>query len=246
MIRLPKHPIAMRTVFRDCFLVNFAVRPEALRPVVPPPLDFDTHDGEGYLSIVIADMVRMRPAIVPPMCGVSYIQVVYRVVVRHGSERGVYFIRSDANHRLMALLGDWFTFFCFHHAHARMDRNAGGIDFELRGTGDSKGDIRSRFITRDPSDALPVSSRFAGLSEARAFLVELFVAFGVPRPGVVRTVRIKRGDWNVRVVSDSLADYRFMGPTGPFGPGGARLDSVFHVTGVPYFWFRLGKNPRDV
>jgi uncharacterized protein YqjF (DUF2071 family) len=229
----------MRTIFRDCFLVNFAIRPEALRPLVPPPLQPDIHGGNGYLSIVIADMERMRPAFLPPLCGVSYIQVVYRVVVRYGPERGVYFIRSDANNRVMALLGDWFTFFRFHHAPARLERQSDAIDFELRGTEGGAADIRSRFV--DPGDALPPSSAFAGLDHARTFLVELFVAFGVLGGGDVRAVRIERGRWNVRVVRDTIAEYRFMGPAGPFGPGATRLDSVFHVTDVPYHWFRLGR-----
>jgi uncharacterized protein YqjF (DUF2071 family) len=231
----------MRTVFRDCFLVNFALDPAVLRRVIPPPLELDLHQGEAYLSVVIADMVRMRPAFLPPVFGLSYIQVVYRAVVRHRGERGVYFVRSDANHRLMARLGDWFTFFRFHYAPARLQRAGDHTEFALEGTQDGAADIRSRFLVGEGSNALPPASRFAQLPEARAFLVELFVAFGITSAGTVRPVRIKRGTWNVRVVPDAIGDYRLLGKAGPFGPDGGRLDSAFHVTDVPYHWYRLGR-----
>ena len=52
----------MRTTFRGCFLVNFAVDPAAMRARLPAHLEPELHEGRAYLSIVIADMARMRPA----------------------------------------------------------------------------------------------------------------------------------------------------------------------------------------
>jgi len=103
------HPVPMRTVFRHCFLVNFAVRPDVLASRLPDHVRPDAHDGWSYLSIVIAEMERMRPAFLPRALGNS--QVVYRAVVVCGRERGAYFVRSDADDALMVLAGNALTLF---------------------------------------------------------------------------------------------------------------------------------------
>lgn len=106
----------MRTVFRNCFLVNFAVEPNALAAQLPGHLRPDVHHDRAFVSVVIAKMERMRPAFLPAALGVTYIQVVYRAIVLCGSERGVCFLRSDADHPLMVLGGNALTFFQFHRA----------------------------------------------------------------------------------------------------------------------------------
>src|SRR6266571_7868136 len=116
----PKHPFPMRTVFGTCFLVNFGVRSDVMRALLPHPIVPDLYGNEAYLSIVISDLRCMRPAFLPKALGVTYHQVVYRVVVRCLGERGVFFLRSDADNRLMCLAGNWFTFFHFHHARIAM------------------------------------------------------------------------------------------------------------------------------
>jgi uncharacterized protein YqjF (DUF2071 family) len=64
------HPVPMRTVFRHCFLVNFALRPDVLVSRLPDHVRPGVHDGWSYLSIVIAEMERMRPAFLPHALGI--------------------------------------------------------------------------------------------------------------------------------------------------------------------------------
>jgi hypothetical protein len=128
---LPVHPVAMKTTFRHCFLVNFAVEPGAMRAQLPAHLEPDLHAGRAYLSVVIADMVRMRPVFLPAALGVTYTQVVYRAVVRCGLERGVTFLRSDADNRFMVAAGNALTFFRFHHASATWSVSDDRVQFSL-------------------------------------------------------------------------------------------------------------------
>jgi len=67
----------MRKVFRRCFLVNFAVDLETMRREIPAPIKPDVHNGEAYVSVVIAEMEKMRSAILPRAFGVTYTQVVF-------------------------------------------------------------------------------------------------------------------------------------------------------------------------
>lgn len=240
----PKHPIRMRTVFRDCVLVNFAVDPAVMRGLLPAPIEPALHAGAAYLSIVIARLDRMRPAFVPRRLGVTYDQVVYRVVVRHRGAPGVFFLRSDANHRLMCLAGDALTFFRFHRAD--IDYRADGriLHVDVRAPPGHHADIRASYDLGAAGDALPPSSQFGSLAEAQGFLVELFTAFGHdPVTGAVSSVGIERGHWDVRVVDDRRADYQFMADPARFPAGSARLDSIFYVEQLPYLWHTLDRRP---
>ena len=108
---LPIHPVPMRTTFARCLLVNFAVDPPALASKLPSHLVPDVHAGCAFVSIVIAHMKDMRPAWTPRALGITYNQVVYRAVVKCGAERGVTFLRSDADSSLMVAAGNALTFF---------------------------------------------------------------------------------------------------------------------------------------
>lgn len=233
------HPLPMRTVFRHCFLVNFAVRPDVLASRLPDHLRPDVHDGWSYLSIVIAEMERMRPAFLPRALGITYSQVVYRAVVVCGRERGAYFVRSDADNALMALAGNALTFFRFHRADATWSFSAGTTRFSLRPRGGEAAGIDAEYVLADAKDQMPATSRFATLDRAQCFLTELYVAFGTKRrDGRVDAVRIQRNDWRSRVVRDRVASYEAMKSGVVFGPGEAELDSIFYVERLNYRWHR--------
>ena len=108
----PKHPFGMKTTFRNCLLVNFSMDPEVLARNLPRGIRPDIHNGKAFLSVVVADLEAMRPSFVPRVFGSSYTQVVYRAIVRSpAGERGVFFIRSDADSFLMSLAGNLFSNF---------------------------------------------------------------------------------------------------------------------------------------
>ena len=122
---LPKHPLPMKTTFRHCFLVNFAMDAKTLRRVLPKGLEPDVHDasGKAFVSVVLADLEAMRPGFIPRALGSDFTQVVYRAIVRAPTgERGVYFLRSDADDSLsgiaMAAAGNLLSNFRFHLGRA--------------------------------------------------------------------------------------------------------------------------------
>ena len=229
----------MRTLFRRCYLINFAIDPTAMRRRLPTHLEPDIHDGRAYLSIVIAYMERMRPAFLPKMMGTTYTQVVYRAVVRCGSERGVTFLRSDADNRLMVAAGNAFTFFRFHLAKASWTITDSKIAFELQPSSPAPAAISAEYSMGSGEATLPSTSRFANLSEAQAFLTELYAAFGGSRANGVEVVRIKRSPWTSAAVVDNVANYEAMSSGELFAQDEAEIDSVFYVENLEYYWRRL-------
>lgn len=242
-MRIPKHPVPMRTMFRRCLLANFAVDPDALRSVLPRHVEPDVYAGEAYLSVVVGEMERMRPAFLPRALGITYNQIVYRAVVRCGEERGVHFLRSDADNPLMCVLGNAFSFFHFHRSAIRFREHDGQLDLDVLTNSAVLGDIRASYTVGEASHVLPSTSAFPDMETAKKWLVELFAAFSyTPGRPHIDVVRIERGEWNVRVVDDRRGEYPFLQAGTPFGPS-ARLDSVFLVGDVPYLWHPLEHVP---
>jgi uncharacterized protein len=242
-VRLPKHPFPVRTVFRRCFLANFGVDAGAMRRVLPHHIDPDLHEGEAYLSVVVGQMERMRPTPVPRPLGITYNQIVYRAVVRCGAERGVHFLRSDADSPIMCALGNAMSFFRFHRSAITFSDRDGHLDLDVTTKSAEPGGIRASYDLDAARHQLPATSAFTDLGTAQQWLVELFTAFDHTAGSQhIDAVRIDRGEWEIKVVDDHRAEYDFL-TAGPFGPGNTRLDSVFLVGDVPYRWHRLERLP---
>jgi hypothetical protein len=86
--------------------------------------------------VVIADLEAMRPSFLPRPLGFDFTQVVYRAIVTSPTgERGVHFLRSDADSALMAAAGSLLSNFHFHLADvvwAGRDRLASTANATLR------------------------------------------------------------------------------------------------------------------
>lgn len=222
--------------------MNFAVDPAELDTVLPSHVEPDTFNGEAYLSVVVSQMDKMRPVGVPRTLGITYNQIVYRAVVRCGDERGVHFLRSDADSRVMAAFGNLMSFFRFHRSDITFAPRGGLLDLDVETTTPAGAGIHATYTVGSPTTALPATSAFDSLAHARVWLVELFAAFDYTAGnGWIDVVRIKRGHWDVQVIVDERATYDFMSAGAPFTK--ARLDSVFLVDDVPYHWYRLEKRP---
>ncbi|MCH2181874.1 MAG: DUF2071 domain-containing protein [Mariniblastus sp.] len=236
----PTHPVPMETLFRRCILANFEMKPEVLAARLPDYLEPDIHQGRSFVSVVIADMERMRPAFLPKIMGVTYNQIVYRAVVRCGDRRGVTFLRSDSDSRFMAAAGNLLTFFRFHRAKISWEKNQETLDFVLKPLFDKGSGIRLSLELDSLSSQMPADSGFSDLAEAQDFLTELYSAFGGRRrDGRIETVNIRRSAWQGKVVKDRIHQFEAMDGGSLFGSGETRLNSVFLVENLYYHWYRL-------
>jgi hypothetical protein len=184
-------------------------------------------------------MDGMQPALLPKAAGIDYLQVVYRVVVRYNGERGVYFLRSDADNPLICLAGEWLTYFRFHRAATSFSLKDGVARFDLS-TRQGAGGIHAAFDLRNASEEMPASSKFSTLGQAKEFLVELYTAFGYKElTQQIKKVRIERSAWGIVLARDMGSTFDFVASE-PLRDA-TRLDSVFYVKELSYHWHRLGR-----
>src|SRR5947207_10287498 len=119
-----KLPILAGVIDRR-ILVNFRVRADALRPLVPLPLQIETIDGFGMAGICLIRLRKLRPRGWPAVLGVRSENAAHRIAVEWNDpvsdsrRRGVYIPRRDSS-SLMNVLAGGRAFPGVHH-HARFD-----------------------------------------------------------------------------------------------------------------------------
>jgi uncharacterized protein YqjF (DUF2071 family) len=88
--------------WNNLFLTTYAVPPEFLEPRLPPGLVLDTRQGSAFVSLVAFEFLDTR------VWGISwpgfrnFAELNLRFYVRHGSQRGVVFVREFVPQRLVA------------------------------------------------------------------------------------------------------------------------------------------------
>jgi uncharacterized protein YqjF (DUF2071 family) len=88
----------------NLFLATYAVPPSLLVKHLPPGLDLDTQGGQAFVSLVAFDFQGTRVLGVPWPGYRDFPELNLRFYVRHGTDRGVVFIREFVRQRLVAWL----------------------------------------------------------------------------------------------------------------------------------------------
>jgi uncharacterized protein YqjF (DUF2071 family) len=106
--------ISMR--WHDLLFMHWPLKPQVLRPLIPPELQFDTFDGQAWIGIVPFHMnIRQRYA--PPLpCLSSFAELNVRTYVSHHGRRGVWFLSLDAANPLAVKMAQWWFHLPYHHA----------------------------------------------------------------------------------------------------------------------------------
>src|SRR3954447_19559316 len=88
--------------WRNLFLATYAVPPALLEKRLPPGLALDLRDGHAFVSLVAFEFLDTRVLGVGWRGSRDFAELTLRFYARHGSERGVVFIREFVPQRLIA------------------------------------------------------------------------------------------------------------------------------------------------
>jgi len=234
----------VQTHWLDAVSLNYAVDVDAVRTLLPRPLEPEIHEGTAWVQLLVSRLREMRPQGLPPLFGVNFHQASYRVAVSYKSlsgrvRRGGYFIRSETDHGVMRALGNRLLEFRFHDfglAKMGLTRRGERLTLSIAPTvGAPHGEVDVDFDTR-PGQAAPRGSVWRSIEQVREPLVECFDAFGVDPSGWVYVLTIDREPWRERWAVPTVRRAAYF-ESGPLGHGAARLASALHVP-VPcaYRW----------
>ena len=129
-IRRPTGNPAMRQRWLELLFLHWSVPVDALRPLIPPRLEIDTHEGRAYVGLVPFTMTGVRPVWSPALPGVSsFHEVNVRTYVHlEGRDPGVWFLSLDASSRVAVLVARSTYHLPYHFARMSLTRGpAGGV-----------------------------------------------------------------------------------------------------------------------
>lgn len=129
----PRRPWAMRQTWCDLLFAHWPVDVADVAPLVPAPLELDTHAGQAWIGVVPFAMRGVRWRYMPPIpTAHAFLELNVRTYVTYRGLPGIYFLSLDAESRL-AIAGARRLFgLPYWHAQMSLDRQGGAFDFASR------------------------------------------------------------------------------------------------------------------
>ena len=94
---LPARAWLMGQTWYSLLFAHWAVRPEALRPLIPQPLELDLREGQAWLGVTPFVVGGLRLRGTPPLPWLSrFPELNVRTYVDYGAYPGIYFFSLDA------------------------------------------------------------------------------------------------------------------------------------------------------
>src|SRR5437016_5668457 len=189
----------------EAVFLHFRVSPNRLQPLIP--LELDLFEGDAFVSLVAFTQRRLRPSfggkvaawLSGPLASHEFFNV--RTYVRHGDDRGIFFLAEWIPNRVAVLIGPQ-TY--------GLPYRLGRLEYHNEPWRKEKfGQIKSgasRFAYR----ATPATTEADALDQ---FLLERYTAF-THRDGVTRRFDVDHARWPQERVQAELSDVSLLRATG--------------------------------
>jgi uncharacterized protein YqjF (DUF2071 family) len=232
---LRPNPFTVRGHLRRCWLFVYRSPEEAVRSLLPRPLQPVTAGGFGFWNVVVCELTQMRPTPLPAAMGLAYQHVAYRVYVRaHTADgsvvEGLHFCRSDCDRHIVTVLGNCLSDFHFHAGRIAITENGETVHGRIDVPG---GNAEFRMHDRTPA-SLTRGSPFPNLDQAATFLKYKPFGLSVTPDGGLNVVRVIRDEeaWRSRLMTVEKARWEF------FDGLPMDFEICFSVEPIDYQWCR--------
>lgn len=184
----------MRQHWGKLLFMHWAMPPACLRPLVPPQLTIDTHDGAAWVGVVPFTMWGVRAACAPPLPGLSAMhELNVRTYVHYRGVPGVWFMSMDASNAFAVWGARKFFFLPYYTAEMSLAvRERQTIEYASRRThaGAPHAEFQAAYTYGEAmSHAEPESLDF--------FLTERYCLYA-ERAGEIYRGRIHHQKWPLR------------------------------------------------
>lgn len=140
--------ITLRMTWLDLAFLHWPVPVEALRPLVPAPLEIETFDGNAWVAVAPFEMRDVRASGMPPVpSATDFAELNVRTYVRLGDRTGVWFFSLDAASWLAVAGARATTGLPYYHARMSVTREDASISYESERThpGARPAELRVRY-----------------------------------------------------------------------------------------------------
>lgn len=239
---LHRHPFPVQAFFRRSLVLTFAYPEALLRSLLPPCLQVDAYEGNGFLAIALVQTEDLRPAGCPVWMGRDFFLSGYRIFSRFrrrdGKElRGLRILRSYADRRSMVWAGNLFTRYQYRRCRVVSRHEAQTLQYTITTPG-AEADLSVSARIDQAATTPPDGSPFPDLKVARRFAGPLPYTFGYEAD--TRTMVIVQGvreHWMPMPVRVDALRCTFL-ERPPFAEAPLRLANAFFIERIPYRWKR--------
>jgi uncharacterized protein YqjF (DUF2071 family) len=160
--------------WRDLLFVHWEVSRDALRALVPKSLELDLWEGRAFVGVVPFVMQAVRPAFLPRVMALDFLETNVRTYVRYRDRPGVYFFSLEASSFVAVKAARWGWGLPYFHASMSIQHDGDYIEYESERR--DRGGARHRARYR-PGQLLGASA--PGTLEY--FLLERYLLFSTKR-----------------------------------------------------------------
>jgi uncharacterized protein YqjF (DUF2071 family) len=189
----------MRQSWLDLLFAHWPVPAAALRPLVPPSLSIQEHDGTSWVGVVPFRMEGVMTRGLPDVAGISaFAELNLRLYVERDGKPGVWFISLDAANSLAV----WAARRLFHLPYFR-------ADMSVR---EEAGRIRYDSVRRSPAARIAFRGTYGPTSEViepsslERFLTERYCLYARAPSGALLRAEIHHAPWPLQRASAEIEE----------------------------------------
>lgn len=225
---------------QECVLLSYRTPAASVRPLLPRGLELLTRGQWAFWNVMACRIDGMRPVGLPSWLAVRYRHVAYRLYAQARltsgeAQRGLFFVHSDVDHRVLAVAGNRVSDFRMHAATINLRVTAADVslDVESRVAG---AHLRAR---RAKAETLAAGSPFADVAGATAFLEYAPIGLATDATGrILKLAEVSRDEslWREEPLDVIEARWSFLES---LSQRDLHLERATRVTPIDYRW-RLG------
>jgi uncharacterized protein len=207
---LSTRPWLMGQSWYSLLFAHWAVRPEALRPLIPGPLELDLREGEAWLGVTPFEVAGLRVRGTPPLPWLSrFPELNVRTYVNYGGRPGIFFFSLDAA-RLAAVAGARRAYLLpYFHAEMSVRHEGETVQYESRRI-DSSGSLAElRAHYRPTGPRLPVED-----GSLERWLAERYCLYVVDERGRALRADIHHPPWPLQPAEATIEPNTMARPLG--------------------------------
>lgn len=230
----------VRGVIQRRVLVNYRVRPEVLRGLLPPPFEPKTVAGWGMAGICLIRLAELRPRGIPARFGLSSENAAHRIAVVWGQagarQEGVFVRRRDTSAWWNVAAGGQLFPGVHHRADFKVEETSEGLRLAL----ESRDGVTRVAVAGTTASKLPATSVFGSVAEASRFF-ELGSRGYSPgnRKGRFDGLELRTDRWNVVPFAVNELRSSFFDSKELFPEASMEFDCALLMRDIPHEWHAL-------
>ncbi len=226
-------------------LVNFHVRPDDVRSLLPAFFRPKLVDGWAMAGICLIRLKYMRPQGFPAICSLTSENAAHRIAVEWDEagaiREGVYIPRRDTSSTIQAFVGGRVFPGVHHWAEFRVDEQNGTIRLEMN----SRDGTAVVKVHARPASRLPANSVFASLADASDFFARGSVGYSATEnPACCDGLELHTARWEVEPLAVDLVESSFFDDKNQFPDGAVHFDCALLMRNIEHEWNVLPRMQR--